>query len=44
MADEVLSQLPLRGDEPLFGRGCGEGKLMARIVERLPAGTKGAAA
>ncbi len=39
MADEVLSQLTLRGDEQLLDLGCGDGKLSARIAERLPRGT-----
>lgn len=38
MADEVLSQLPLRGDEQLLDIGCGDGKLTARIARRLPRG------
>ena len=39
MADEVLARLPLRGDEQLLDLGCGDGKLSARIAERLPQGT-----
>jgi trans-aconitate 2-methyltransferase len=39
MADEVLSGLPLRGDEQLLDLGCGDGKLTARIAQRLPRGT-----
>jgi trans-aconitate 2-methyltransferase len=38
MADEVLSGLPLRGDEQLLDVGCGDGKLTARIAARLPHG------
>ena len=38
MADEVLSRLPLQGDEQLLDVGCGDGKLTARIAERLPKG------
>jgi trans-aconitate 2-methyltransferase len=38
MADEVLSQLPLRGDEQLLDVGCGDGKLSARIAALLPRG------
>ncbi len=38
MADEVLSRLPLRGDEQLLDVGCGDGKLSARIAEQLPYG------
>ena len=38
MADEVLSQLTLRGDEQVLDVGCGDGKLSARIAERLPRG------
>lgn len=39
MADEVLSRLPLQGDELLLDVGCGDGKLSARIAERLPRGS-----
>jgi trans-aconitate 2-methyltransferase len=39
MADEVLARLQLRGDEQLLDLGCGDGKLSARIAERLPHGT-----
>lgn len=38
MADEVLSQLPLHGDEQLLDLGCGDGKLSTRIAARLPRG------
>lgn len=38
MADEVLSTLPLQGDEQLLDVGCGDGKLSARIAARLPRG------
>jgi len=38
MADEVLSQLQLRGDEQVLDLGCGDGKLSARIAARLPRG------
>ena len=38
MADEVLSRLPLRGDEQVLDLGCGDGKLSARIAGRLPRG------
>jgi trans-aconitate 2-methyltransferase len=38
MADEVLGRLQLRGDEQLLDLGCGDGKLSARIAERLPRG------
>jgi trans-aconitate 2-methyltransferase len=36
MADEVLSRLPLRGDERLLDVGCGDGKLTACMAELLP--------
>jgi len=39
MADEVLSQLQLRGDEQVLDLGCGDGKLSARIAARLPDGS-----
>lgn len=39
MAEEVLSQLHLRGDEQLLDLGCGDGRLSARIAERLPHGS-----
>lgn len=39
MAAEVLSRLTLRGDELLLDLGCGDGKLSARIAERLPRGS-----
>lgn len=38
MAEEVLSALPLEGDEQLLDVGCGDGKLSARIAARLPRG------
>jgi trans-aconitate 2-methyltransferase len=38
MADEVLSNLPLQGDEQLLDVGCGDGKLSARIAALLPRG------
>jgi trans-aconitate 2-methyltransferase len=38
MAAEVLSQLVLRGDEQLLDLGCGDGRLSARIAQRLPQG------
>jgi trans-aconitate 2-methyltransferase len=38
MADELLSALPLRGDEQLLDVGCGDGKLTARIAKMLPRG------
>jgi trans-aconitate 2-methyltransferase len=38
MADEVLSTLPLQGDEQLLDVGCGDGKLSARIAAQLPRG------
>ncbi len=38
MADEVLSRLPLLGDEQLLDVGCGDGKLSARIAAQLPRG------
>jgi trans-aconitate 2-methyltransferase len=38
MADEVLSKLPLRGDEQVLDVGCGDGKLTARIAGQLPRG------
>ena len=39
MAAEVLSRLPLRGDEQLLDLGCGDGRLSARIAQRLPQGS-----
>jgi len=38
MADEVLSKLPLQGDEQLLDVGCGDGKLSARMAAQLPHG------
>jgi trans-aconitate 2-methyltransferase len=38
MADEVLSNLTLHGDEQLLDVGCGDGKLSARIAAKLPRG------
>jgi trans-aconitate 2-methyltransferase len=38
MADEVLSQLVLRGDEQVLDLGCGDGKISARIAAQLPRG------
>jgi trans-aconitate 2-methyltransferase len=38
MADEVLSALPMRGDEQVLDVGCGDGKLTARIAGQLPRG------
>jgi trans-aconitate 2-methyltransferase len=38
MADEVLSQLVLRGDEQVLDLGCGDGKISARIAAQLPQG------
>jgi len=39
MADEVLSQLQLRGDEKVLDLGCGDGKLSARIAALVPRGS-----
>ena len=39
MADEVLSQLQLRGDEQVLDLGCGDGQLSARIAAWLPSGS-----
>lgn len=39
MADEVLSHLQLRGDEQVLDLGCGDGKLSARIAQRVPRGS-----
>jgi len=39
MADEVLSQLALRGDEQVLDVGCGDGKLTARVAAMLPRGS-----
>jgi|UPI0003778B4D trans-aconitate 2-methyltransferase len=39
MADEVLSQLVLRGDEHVLDLGCGDGKISARIAAQLPRGS-----
>ena len=38
MADEVLAQLVLRGDEQVLDLGCGDGKISARIAARLAGG------
>ncbi len=38
MADEVLSQLVLQGDEQVLDLGCGDGKISARIAEKVPRG------
>lgn len=35
---EVLSQLPLEGDEHVVDAGCGSGRLTAHVVEKLPRG------
>jgi trans-aconitate 2-methyltransferase len=37
-AKEVLSRLPLRGDETVLDAGCGSGRVTAMLLERLPAG------
>ena len=39
MAEEVLSRLRLSGDDQLLDLGCGDGRLSARIAERLPYGS-----
>jgi len=39
MAEEVLSQLDLRGDERVLDVGCGDGRLSARIADRLADGS-----
>jgi trans-aconitate 2-methyltransferase len=39
MASEVLERLQLRGDEAVLDGGCGDGRLSARIVERLAHGS-----
>lgn len=38
MADEVLAQMQLRGDEQVLDLGCGDGKISARIAARLAGG------
>jgi trans-aconitate 2-methyltransferase len=38
MADEVLSLLELKGSERVLDLGCGNGKVTARIAERVPRG------
>jgi trans-aconitate 2-methyltransferase len=38
MADEVLAQLVLRGDEQVLDLGCGDGKISARIAAQLARG------
>jgi trans-aconitate 2-methyltransferase len=35
---ELLSQLPLQGDEQVVDAGCGSGRLTAHLLERLPKG------
>jgi trans-aconitate 2-methyltransferase len=37
-AMEVLSRLPLRGDETVLDAGCGSGRVTALLLQRLPAG------
>jgi trans-aconitate 2-methyltransferase len=39
MASEVLERLQLRGDEAVLDVGCGDGRLSARIAERLAHGS-----
>lgn len=39
MAGEVLALLALRGDERLLDVGCGDGRITARIADRLPRGS-----
>jgi trans-aconitate 2-methyltransferase len=39
MADEVLSLLELKGSERVLDLGCGNGKVTARIAERVPRGS-----
>lgn len=39
MAGEALALLVLRGDERMLDIGCGDGRLTARIAERLPRGS-----
>jgi trans-aconitate 2-methyltransferase len=39
MADEVLSLLELKGTERVLDLGCGNGKVTARIAERVPRGS-----
>lgn len=38
MADEVLAQMQLRGDEQVLDLGCGDGKISARIAAQLARG------
>ena len=38
MAGEVMALLNLRGNERVLDVGCGDGRLTARIAERLPDG------
>ncbi|RKT44715.1 class I SAM-dependent methyltransferase [Thiocapsa rosea] len=38
MAEEVLAQLVLRGDEQVLDLGCGDGKISARIAAQLTRG------
>lgn len=39
MAAEVLALLQLKGDEAVLDIGCGDGKVTARIADRLPHGS-----
>jgi len=39
MADEVLSLLEVKGTERVLDLGCGNGKITARIAERVPRGS-----
>lgn len=39
MADEVIALLTLRGDERVLDLGCGDGRISARIAQRLPRGS-----
>jgi trans-aconitate 2-methyltransferase len=36
--EQVLTRLPLRGDEVAMDAGCGSGKVTAQLLERLPRG------
>ena len=38
MGREVLDRLELRGDERVLDAGCGSGRVIAALLERLPHG------